>query len=386
MLGIGQTYQLNQSVSTGIAPGGSQYSAPQGSQLKIKNTRNEGGRLFYDIDQTPFGGGTGWVEASALEAAIQAANNNQPAPSSQPSNNGGGSSAAAAFSTPKPTINLQSVYDSAFKDSNITGLQGEADSVQKEIDARMQALAAAEADINDNPYYAEATRTGQIAKLRASAQNDINNLNGRVSNAQNKVAQAKADAQVKVNLATQQYQIDSQEYQQQLQLFNTLLSSGALNSASGSDIASISTATGLSTSMVSSIIDSAKAKENKPQLITVDDGVNQKIVAVDATGKIINETILGASKAGASGGGGGSSGVGGGGYTSGQYNQAVQVIKEVDVMNQGNNAKKADKKLAAWEIQAAVQRLSSYLGGDIEKAKSLVVTAMNSEGYSEWTG
>ena len=69
-LQTGQTYTLSGEIPTGIAPGGSEYKAPAGSQLKIKDTRTVGGQLYYDIDQTAFGGGTGWTLASALEGAI----------------------------------------------------------------------------------------------------------------------------------------------------------------------------------------------------------------------------------------------------------------------------------------------------------------------------
>jgi len=83
-LQTGQTYRLSREIPTGIAPGGTQYKAPAGSQLKIKGTRTVGGQLYYDIDQTAFGGGTGWVAAPALEGAIgQAAISPQVAPKSQ---------------------------------------------------------------------------------------------------------------------------------------------------------------------------------------------------------------------------------------------------------------------------------------------------------------
>ncbi len=71
-LPVGSTYTLGSTVKTGIAPGGTQYSAPEGSQLKVKNTRTVGGQLYYDIDQTAYGGGTGWVLGSALESAVAA--------------------------------------------------------------------------------------------------------------------------------------------------------------------------------------------------------------------------------------------------------------------------------------------------------------------------
>lgn len=90
MANIGQIYTLGSTVPTGVAPGGTQYNAPAGSQLKVIGTRNVGGQTYYNIDQTAYGGGTGWVLGSALEGALNAA----PAPAS---------ASAPAPTSPLPT-------------------------------------------------------------------------------------------------------------------------------------------------------------------------------------------------------------------------------------------------------------------------------------------
>jgi len=69
-LKVGETVKLGGDVATGIAPGGSEYKAASGTQLKIKDIRNVGGKTYYDIDQTAWGGGTGWALGSNLEGAI----------------------------------------------------------------------------------------------------------------------------------------------------------------------------------------------------------------------------------------------------------------------------------------------------------------------------
>ena len=219
------------------------------------------------------------------------------------------SSTTSSFSMPsRPTIDLQSIYNSALTDTGVTNLQAQSDAVQKQIDSRRTALATATATINDNPFYSEATRVGKIAKLNDAANQDISNFVNQQTVAQNKVSQAKADAQVKLNIASQQYNIQSQDYQNQLQQFNNLLTSGALNNISANDVAQIAQATGMTTSMINSIVSTSRQKnEVKPQLVTIDDGQHQKIVAIDPNGNVINTQILGPTTKATSGGGGGGS-------------------------------------------------------------------------------
>jgi hypothetical protein len=209
------------------------------------------------------------------------------------------------FSSPNaPTVNLQSVYDNALNGANVQGLQAEADAVQKQIDDRRVALTDATGKINDNPFYSEATRVGRVAKLNDVANSDINNFTNQLGIATGKVSSAKADAQVKLNIATQQYNIDDQAYQQSVNMFNQLLTSGALNGVSSDDIGQISVATGLPISVVHSIIETSKSSQNKPSLMTVDDGINQQVVAVSSDGTILSKNILGPSVAKTTGGGG----------------------------------------------------------------------------------
>lgn len=194
----------------------------------------------------------------------------------------------------------------------VTQAQVEMDTIQKEIDTRTTALNTALGKINDNPYYSEATRVGRAAKLQEAYNNDVRAISGRLTVAQNKkidaenrIQQVKADAQVKLNIASNQYNIENTQYQQQLQQINSYLSAGMFNNASGADIAQIATMTGMNTSMIQSIIDaSKKSKEVKPELKTADDGTNQYVVAIDPmTGNVINKQIISSSKPKATGSG-----------------------------------------------------------------------------------
>jgi hypothetical protein len=212
-----------------------------------------------------------------------------------PAQNGG----LGGFSQPNaPTVNLQQVYDNALNSGNVTGLQAQADAVQKQIDDRRVALTDATGKINDNPFYSEATRVGRVAKLNDVANSDINNFTNQLGIATGKVSAAKADAQVKLGIAQNQYNIDDANYKSNVNQVNQLLTSGMLNNSSPQDVASIATTLGMPLSAVQSIIDTSKSKDSKPQLTTIDDGTNQMIVAIDPnTGEVISKHVLGASTA-----------------------------------------------------------------------------------------
>lgn len=299
----------------------------------------------------------------------------------------------------RPTINLQDIYSKALetaRTSTQAEIQSTADQVnqiQQRLQQKREQLAQAESQIADNPFYGEATRVGRIAKLRDQYNQDVANVNQELQLAQNRQAQAEnkrvkaeADAQVALNIASQQYNIQSQEYQNNLNYFTNLLGSGALNNASPQDIANISTSTGMSTSMIQSIIDqSRKSKEVPPQLVPVSDNEGQKIVAIDANGNIINTTIVGRATPQAVTGGATAGGVINIQKTFDRYKSDISnILKQADVMNQGGNVKKADKKLAPWEVAATIQQVSSLTGAGEAEAAEIVAKAMSSYGYGTW--
>lgn len=195
----------------------------------------------------------------------------------------GGSGAGVGFSTGTiAPINLNTMYEQAMNDPALKALQDE-------LVAKQTARDQAEAGINDNPYYTEATRVGKIAKLNERANDEINTL-------QSQVEAKKADALVKINIATQQYDIESKAYQQNLDKLNTLISSGAIVGASSKDISQIALATGMSTDMVRSIIDNTKKSQRQTQVVTAtDDNGNVTVAVIDSqTGETIGKNSLGA--------------------------------------------------------------------------------------------
>ena len=185
--------------------------------------------------------------------------------------------------------------------------QAEIDAVNKELTDAEMAYNAAVANENDNPLYGSATLQGKLDKLSRKHDMDKTALNSKLVTAQNKQSMLKADAQTKLNIATQQYNIDNQNYKDNLTKFQTLINMGALSNMSGEEIGQVAVATGLSTGMIQSIIQKQKQDAVKPQVITnTDDNGNVTISVIDTnTGDLIANRSLG--KVGKADGSGGQS-------------------------------------------------------------------------------
>ena len=219
---------------------------------------------------------------------VQAKQQVQPARTVQPQDMPG-----SAFQSNQPggdlgltapaTINLPDLYKNLYEQKGISA-------IETELNNKAEAFADAQMKINDNPFLSEATRTGRIAKLTT----DYNN---RVKNDQDKLAMQKQDIATQLDIATKQFDINSQASKQALDQFNVLLQSGALAGASGNDIASITKATGISSSMIQSAIRSQADKDRQTSVTTVDDGKNIYSVVIDSkTGQIISKEAISASK------------------------------------------------------------------------------------------
>lgn len=202
---------------------------------------------------------------------------------------GGGIDAASAFK--QPEIDLPKLYEQLYASSGVRDIEAD-------LTARTNAYNEQVAKIKDNPYLSEATMTGRISKLDEKFRADS-------ALAQNNIAMKKADIETKLDLETKQFDINSQQVKLAWDQFNNLLSSGALDNASGEDIANITRATGISSSMIQSAIDYSK-KKNAPELSIsqFDDGTNVYAVAIDDQGNVVNRQIIGQSEPSKSGGGG----------------------------------------------------------------------------------
>lgn len=194
----------------------------------------------------------------------------------------GASVLGGTFGSANAAINLPDLYTSL---TNAAGIPA----MQQQITAAQTAFNTAQSQINDNPFLSEADRTGRIEKLTTDYNNDTQTL-------QNSMTMAQQDVSTQLQLQTQQFDINSQQSQDALAEFNTLLSSGALAGASGSDIAAITAATGISSTEIQAAIQSQTVKDTPTSVTTVDDGTNQYAVVMNTqTGAIISKTVLGGS-------------------------------------------------------------------------------------------
>ena len=184
-------------------------------------------------------------------------------------------------------INLGGLYNQYFNTDEIKAKKDEVKAIEESRDAAI-------GSVQSNPWYSQSTRGGKIAAVRSDSERNLGRINSELSRLQ-------TDAQIQYNIQIQQYDINRQSYQDALTLFNSLVSSGALTSADSSDIANLSVQTGIPTSMINSIISSANNADITLQ--TYDDGTNQYIIALDPSGKVVNRTTLGPSKASGSGSG-----------------------------------------------------------------------------------
>ena len=210
------------------------------------------------------------------------ANTVEPQLKAQYGSSGGGIDTANVPAFNQPTIDLPKIYQGLYDASGVSNTEKQLVDTQAKTNAAISA-------IKDNPYLSEATMGGRIGKLTDKSNADITNL-------KNDIATKKADIETQLNLQTKQFDINSQQAKQAFDQFQSLLSAGALDNASGQDIANLTRSTGLSSSMIESAIGVSKAK-NAPKVSTtvsqIDDGDNIYAVVLNSdTGEVINKQLL----------------------------------------------------------------------------------------------
>jgi len=195
---------------------------------------------------------------------------------------GTGTGAGIGYTAPA-TIDLPSLYASKYAEAGIADLQTKYSDMKK-------AFIDAKAKNNDNPFLSEGSRVGREAKMQKQ-------FDERTTNILNDIAMKKADVEMQINLATKQYDINTEASKTAFAQFNSLLDSGALNNASGQDIANITRSTGISSSMIQSAISAKKSKDIQTQTISYDDGTNQGFAIINQqTGEIIKKQVIAQSK------------------------------------------------------------------------------------------
>jgi hypothetical protein len=268
---------------------------------------------------------------------------------------GGGGGMGADVGTPQATLNLPDLYNTLYKSSGITDLE-------KQYSDQEKAFIEAKGKVNDNPFLSEATRVGRVAKLESL-------FSERTQNLKNDIATKKADIETKLNLETKQFDINSQAAQQALSRFNTLLSMGALNGATGDDIASITRATGISSSAIQAAINASNKKDVKTQVITStnDAGVVTATVINAETGEVIAKNNLGAIGNAEKGGSGAPKP-----QTIGEQKASVEVSINSYVGNEALQAQISPEDLYAKLIQTYPEAIDyikeNWTASDIRKA------------------
>lgn len=201
-------------------------------------------------------------------------------PSAPSTDTSGGAGAGVGFTAPE-TINLPQLYEGLYANSGIRNTEAD-------LNSKTMAFNEQVSKIKDNPYLSEATMTGRISKLESKFNADKLAIT-------NQIATKKADIETQLNLQTKQFDINSTVAKNALNQFNTLLSAGALDGASGNDIANITRSTGISSGMIQSAINANKKKNIQTQVITstADSGEVTASVINTQTGEVISKTSLG---------------------------------------------------------------------------------------------
>ncbi len=263
-----------------IHPSSNQQGAGQAVSKEVNQQTSVAAGKAPDANQQ-------YIDAEKAKAAANPAPQATPAPATGMGDAGGGTAGALGTGLPSVpgggTFDLPSLYENLYKSSGISDLETDLSNKEKEF-------IETKGKINDNPFLSEATRVGRVAKLETL-------YNERTANQRNDIATKKADIETKLNIEMKQFDISSQAARDALARFNTLLGLGALDNASGEDIANITRSTGISSSAIYSAINANKAKNVETSIIQVDDGTSINAVVMNSkTGDVISSTKIGASK------------------------------------------------------------------------------------------
>ena len=258
--------------------------AARGSMVSDEVNRQSAaaqGKSFQEFDT--------YLKGSNSTLAANAARN---AGTSAGSGSGSGTSLSGGGSSAK--FNVQDEYDRLYKELGIDDLKANAKAKMDEINARKARVTEATATINENPFYAETTRTGKERRLNEQANDEIANLIDEYNAIQGQVNEANQQLQVKTGLGVQQYQIDRQAAADATAELNTLLQAGA--DMSGINVGDFAARTGMSPDTISALVAASQAKEIKPTVIqsTNDAGVVTVTIIDQNTGAIVGQQNLGA--------------------------------------------------------------------------------------------
>lgn len=230
-----------------------------------------------------------WQYIQQQQQVYKPSGGSQPMPSgssggsSGGTSGGGGGGGGVGITPAQPAFDPVQFYESQYAGSGIRD-------VEAQLTEKTNAYNTQIAKIKDNPYLSEATMTGRIKKLEEKFAADQTSV-------QNQIAMKKADIETQLNLQLKKLDINNAQTKMAWDQANSLLQMGALDNASGEDIANLTRSTGISSGMWQSAIDANK-KKNAPKvsISNFDDGTNTYAVAIDENGNIVNRQVIGASK------------------------------------------------------------------------------------------
>lgn len=267
-------------------------------------TKNTWGTEQVDPSQWQSGGwytnpNTGFVERWWADGSGGAGGGGakQAVSSFNAGNNGGGGAAEGGFEAKlpqRPTIDLAKEYNTLYDSLGLKGYKEAVEAKQQEILALRDQTDQAAALINENPWSSAANRTGRLAKLEEAYDRKANVLAAQAALEQQKYADAYNELNTQMNLKTQQYNIDTNNFDWSINQLNSLLSLGALDNASSESLGNIAAQTGMSGDMISSMVKASKNSRMNPTLLqNTDDWGNVTLTLIDAnTGNIINQQTL----------------------------------------------------------------------------------------------
>ena len=190
-------------------------------------------------------------------------------------------------------LNLMDEQKKLYDASGITQLQTTIAGIQASIDNMKAEADKRRAEVNENPFLSESSRVGRIRKIDDMLNDTLQSEEAKLANYNTQVTQKQNEINEKLGLITKQFDIDRVVRQDNIDLFNTLLASGALNTASAQDLGNLSAQTGLPISFIQSAVEKATKAEVQIEK-QVDDYGNVTILTIDKnTGNIINQVSAG---------------------------------------------------------------------------------------------
>lgn len=205
-------------------------------------------------------------------------------PTGQPTAGAGtgtGVGTGSLVGTGQTTFNLPDLYKNLYEEAGIN-------TQEDLLVTREGQYLDAKSKISDNPFLSASQIDQRLQRLERAYDKETAPI-------RSKIAMQKADIEIKLNLQMKQFDIQSQQAKDALNLAQSLLEIGALDKASGEDIAELTRKTGIPSSMFLSAIEARKKKDVETKIIEseADDGTVTVSVINTQTGEVISQTSLG---------------------------------------------------------------------------------------------